>query len=301
MHNLIALTLTLTVPLALGALCGTVSERCGVIMLGVEGMMLIGAFCAVLGSYATGSAWMGVLLALLSGALLGFLYCLLCVRFRAHQSVIGVGLNMLASGITTVLLKAIWGQEGMSDFVATVQPVRIPFLKDIPVLNTLFYEQSPYFYMMLLCVAGVWVFFYRSRQGLRFRAIGDHPLAVRTAGINVNRYRYIGLTAAGMMAALGGSFLSVAYGNLFVADMVSGRGFMALAASIFGGWTPQGCLLASMVFAFAQALSYNMSGVDIPIYFVQMIPYVTTLLILMITGRHVHGPEALGQLVDEHN
>ena len=267
-------------------------------MLGVEGMMLIGAFCAVFGSYATGEPWLGVLLALAVGALLGFLYCLFCLKFKAHQSVIGVGLNLLASGITRVLLKAVWGQEGMSDFVATVPTVRIPALEHVPVLNVLLYEQSVYFYATPLIVAGVWYFFYRSKQGLRYRAIGDHPLAVRTVGVDVNRYRYVGLTAAGMLAALGGSFLSISYNNLFVADMVSGRGFMALAASIFGGWTPQGCLFASMVFAFFQALSYNMSNIENPIYFIQMVPYVSTLVILMFTGRKVRGPEALGKLID---
>lgn len=298
MSNIIGLTLTLTIPLTLGALCGTISERGGIIMLGVEGMMLIGAFCGVFGSYFTGMPWVGVLLALAAGALMGYLYCLFCLKFKAHQSVIGVGLNLLAGGLTKVLLKAVWGQEGMSDFVATVKPLRIAFLKDVPVLNVLFYEQSPYFYFMILSVAAVWFVFYKTGPGLRYRAIGDFPLAVRSAGIDVNRYRYIALTIAGMLAALGGSFLSIAYNNLFVADMVSGRGFMALAASIFGGWTPLGCLLASMVFAFAQAISYSISGIDIPIYFIQMVPYVTTLLILIVTGRRVRGPEALGKLID---
>lgn len=294
MINILSLTLTLTIPITLGALCGTISERGGVIMLGVEGMMLIGAFCAVLGSYVTGSAWLGVLFALAVGALMGFLYCLLCLRFKAHQSVIGVGLNLFASGITRVLLKAVWQQEGMSTFVNTIGKLRLRGLSGIPILG----DQSVFFYIMLGIVALTWFMFYRTKYGLRFRAIGDHPLAVQTVGVNVNRYRYVALTIAGMLAALGGSFLSVDYNNLFVADMVSGRGFMALAASIFGGWTPIGCLWASAVFAFSQALSYNMSNIPISIYFVQMLPYVTTLLILMITGRRVRGPEALGTLVE---
>ena len=294
MINILSLTLTLTIPITLGALYGTISERGGIIMLGVEGMMLIGAFCAVLGSYATGSAWLGVLFALAVGALMGFLYCLLCLRFKAHQSVIGVGLNLFASGITRVLLKAVWQQEGMSTFVNTIGKLRLPVLSDVPILC----DQSVFFYIMLGIVALTWFMFYHTKYGLRYRAIGDHPLAVQTVGVNVNRYRYVALTIAGMLAALGGSFLSVDYNNLFVADMVSGRGFMALAASIFGGWTPIGCLWASAVFAFSQAVSYNMSNISISIYFVQMLPYVTTLLILMITGRRVRGPEALGTLVE---
>ncbi len=298
MSTIISLMLKLSVPIVLGALCGTISERGGVIMLGVEGMMLFGAFAAVCGAYFTGSAWIGLIFAVLTGALLGFLYCLFCLKFRGHQSVIGVGLNMLASGLTQVFLKSIWGQEGMSDFITPIANWKIPFLSKVPVLNVLFADQTPYFYFMIIIVAAVWFVFYKTKVGLRYRAIGDHPLAVKTVGVNVNRYRYIGLTIAGALAALGGSFLSIAYNNLFVADMTAGRGFMALGASIFGGWTPLGCLFASMAFAFAQALSYTMTNINIPIYFIQMIPYVTTILILMVTGRRAHGPEALGKLVD---
>lgn len=298
MNTIISLTLKLSIPIVLGALCGTISERGGVIMLGVEGMMLFGAFTAVCGTYFTSNPWIGMLSALLIGALLGYLYCLFCLKFKAHQSVIGVGLNMLASGLTQVFLKAIWGQEGMSDFITPIANWKIPFLENVPILNVMFYDQSPYFYFMLIIVLAVWFVFYKTKIGLRYRAIGDHPLAVRTAGIDVNRYRYIGLTISGALASLGGSFLSIAYNNLFVADMTAGRGFMALGASIFGGWTPLGCLFASLAFAFAQALSYTMTNINIPIYFIQMIPYVTTILILMVTGRRAHGPEALGKLVD---
>jgi len=298
MNSIIALTLKLTIPITLGALCGTISERGGVIMLGVEGMMLFGSFFAVLGSYISGSAWVGLLFAILSGAVLGWLYCLFCLKFKAHQSVIGVGLNMLASGLTQVLLKAVWGREGMSDFVSTIPAIRIPFLSNVPILGAFFSDQTPFFYFTLITVAFVWFVFYKSKYGLRYRAIGDHPLAVRTMGVDVNRYRYVALTFAGVLASIGGAFLSISYNNLFVADMVAGRGFMALGASIFGGWTPLGCLFASTAFAFAQAVSYTMTNTSIPIYFIQMIPYVTTILILMVTGRRVHGPEALGRLVD---
>lgn len=298
MTTVLSLTLKLSVPIVLGALCGTISERAGVIMLGVEGMMLFGAFFAVFGTFLTGNPWLGMMLAIIVGAILGWLYCLFCLKFKGHQSVIGVGLNMLASGLTQVLLKSIWGREGMSDFIPTISNWKIPALQSVPVLNAIFSDQSPYFYMMIIIVISVWFVFYKTKIGLRYRAIGDHPLAVKTVGINVNKYRYVGLTIAGMLASLGGSFLSISYNNLFVADMVAGRGFMALGASIFGGWTPLGCLFASMVFAFAQALSYTISDVSIPIYFIQMIPYVTTIIILMFTGRTVHGPEALGKLVD---
>lgn len=295
--NFLSLAVQLSIPIVLGALCGTIAERGGVIMLGVEGMMLIGAFCGALGSFVAGNPWMGVLLALAAGALLGLVYCLFCVRFRAHQSVVGVGMNLLASGLTAVLLKAVWGQEGMGGFVPTVPNLSLPFLAGVPGLRALD-GQSPYLLFMLLSVALVWTLFYRTKIGLRYRAIGDQPLAVRAAGVNVNRFRYAALAAAGMLAALGGSYLSISYNNLFVSDMVAGRGFMALAASIFGGWTPLGCLFASFVFAFAQAVRFYLSDLGISQYFIQMIPYVSTLLILLFTGKSARMPEALGKLVD---
>lgn len=295
--NLIALTLLLSVPIVLGALSGTISERGGVIMLGVEGIMLFGAFFGALGSHIFNSAWLGMLLSIVMGMLFGLLYALFCIKFKAHQSVVGVGFNLLATGLTAVLLKGVWGNEGMSDFVKTIPNIKIETLKDVPVLKIFFYNQSPYFYIMILMVILVWFVLYKTKFGLRYRAIGDNPVAVLTTGVNVNKYRYIGLMCAGALASLGGSFLSISYNNLFVAGMVSGRGFMALAASIFGGWTPIGGLLASLVFALAQAISYTYANIPIPIYFIQMLPYVSTILILMVTARRVRGPEALGQLV----
>lgn len=295
--NLVSLTLLLSIPIVLGALSGTISERGGVIMLGVEGMMLFGAFFGALGSYIFQNPWLGMLLAIVVGGILGFIYALFCLRFKAHQSVVGVGFNLLASGLTAVLLRGVWNNEGMSDFVQTVPNVKINFLKNVPVVNILFYNMSPYFFIMILAVLLTWFVFYKTKFGLRYRAIGDQPVAVLTTGVNVNKYRYIGLIIAGMLASLGGSFLSISYNNLFVADMVAGRGFMALAASIFGGWTPFGALFASLSFAFAQSLSFTFANINIPIYFIQMIPYVSTILILMFTARRVRGPEALGQLI----
>ena len=296
-ENFLSLVIRLSIPIVLGALCGTIAERGGIIMLGVEGMMLTGAFCGALGSYISGNPWVGVMLALASGAFLGLAYCLFCIRFRAHQSVVGVGMNLLASGLTAVLLKAVWKQEGMGSFVPTVPDLRLSFLKQVPIIGILD-GQSPYLLLMLLSVGLTWLVFYRTKIGLRYRAIGDHPVAVRSAGVSVKRYRYGALAVAGMLAALGGSYLSISYNNLFVSDMIAGRGFMALAASIFGGWTPLGCLLASLVFAFAQAGRFYLSDVAISPYFIQMIPYVSTLLILMLTGKTARMPEGLGKLAE---
>lgn len=298
LNHFLALMLQLSVPIVLGALCGTIAERGGIILLGVEGMMLVGAFAGVAGSFFTGSAFAGVLASIAVGALIGWMYALFCLKWKAHQSVVGVGINLFASGMTAVLLKAIWHKEGMSDPVAAVPSLTVPVLCDIPVLGALFKGQSPYLYVMFVIVAAVWILFYKTKYGLRYRAIGDQPHAVQTAGVPVNRYRYIAMMAAGAIAGLAGSYLSLSQNNLFVTDMTAGRGFMGLAANIFGGWQPLGSLGAGMVFAVAQAARFYLTDLAIPSQIVQMLPYIITLLLLLFVGKRVKGPEALGTLVD---
>lgn len=298
LNNFLALMLQLSVPIVLGALCGTIAERGGVILLGVEGMMLIGAFAGVAGSFFTGSAIAGVLLSAAAGAVIGLIYAMFCLKWKAHQSVVGVGVNLFASGITAVLLKSIWHTEGMSDPVEAVSSLTVPVLCNIPVIGALFKEQSPYLYVMFFLVAAVWILFYKTKYGLRYRAIGDQPHAVQTAGVPVKRYRYIAMMAAGAIAGLAGSYLSLSQNNLFVTDMTAGRGFMGLAANIFGGWQPAGSLGAGMVFAVAQAARFYLTDFAIPSQIVQMLPYVITLLILLFVGKLVKGPEALGELTD---
>ena len=241
-NNFLALTLQLSVPIILGALCGTIAERGGVVMLGVEGMMLIGSFAGAVGSYFTGSALAGAVISVVLGAVMGWIYGLFCLKWKAQQSVVGVGVNLFASGITAVMLKAIWNTEGMSGSVPSISNITVPGLCKVPVLGAFFSEQSPYLYLTLLITLGVWVVFYKTKYGLRYRAIGDQPFAVQTAGVDVNRYRYVAMMTAGAIAGLGGSYLSISQNNLFVIDMVAGRGFMGLAANIFGGWQPLGSL-----------------------------------------------------------
>ena len=272
LNNFIGLTLQLSVPIVLGALCGTIAERGGIILLGVEGIMLVGAFAGVLGSYATGWALAGVVLSLVLGGLIGWFYALFCLKWKAHQSVVGVGINLFASGITAVMLKAVWQTEGMSESVASIPNLTIPGLSGIPVLGALFKEQSPYLYAMFLIVAGVWVVFYKTKFGLRYRAMGDQPYAVQTAGVPVNRYRYTAMILAGSIAGL--------------------------AANIFGGWQPLGSMGAGMIFAIAQAARFYLTDLSIPSQFVQMLPYAVTLVVLLFVGKRVKGPEALGKLVD---
>lgn len=295
------LAVQLSIPIALGALCGTIAERSGIILLGVEGLMLIGAFAGVVGIHLTGIPWMGVLFSLIVGGVVGYIYGLFVIKFKAQQSVVGVGINLLGSGITAVLLKVIWDAEGMSTPVATVPNITIPLLNRIPFIGRLFNNQSPYLYIMLLIVWATWIFLYKSKYGLRLRAMGENPHAVQTAGVKVNKYRYYAMIVSGSIAGLAGSFLSISQNNLFVTNMVAGRGFMGLAANIFGGWSPLGSLGASFIFSIAQAIRFQLVDYQIPTHLISMLPYVTTLVVLLIVGlrsKSPTAPEGLGKLVD---
>ncbi|MDD7267836.1 MAG: ABC transporter permease [Lachnospiraceae bacterium] len=287
--------LRMAIPLTLGSIGGVLSERCGIINLGIEGMMLAGAFGAVLGTHIFGSPWMGVLCAVIVGGGFGWLHAVLCVKFKTNQSVSGVGINILAAGLTVVLCRAVWQSDGLSGPVTALGAVTIPGMSAIPLVGALFSGQSPYLYMTIFIVIVSWYVMYRTKIGLRLRTIGDHPKAAAAAGINVKKYRYTSVILCGMLCGLGGSYLSIVQSNLFVKDMVAGRGFMALAATIFGGWNPAGSFLASLLFAFAQALRINLE-LDIPEQFLQMLPYMLTLFVLMGVGRKVKGPRAAGDI-----
>lgn len=293
--EMILSTLRMAIPLVLASVGGTLCERSGIINLGIEGMMLSGAFGAVFGTHLTGSPWFGVLFALLVGGMFGILHAVMCVQFKTNQSVSGIGINVLVSGLTIVLTRAVWKSDGMSGQVEKLPSFSVPVLKDLPVLGALFTKQSPYLLMTALIVAGAWFVMYRTKAGLRLRSIGDHPQAAETVGINVSKYRYVAVTVCGMLCGLGGGYLSIVQSNLFVKDMVAGRGFMALAAMILGGWNPVGALLASIVFAFAQALRINLK-VQIPNQLMLMLPYFITLLVLIFFGRRVKGPQASGNI-----
>ena len=294
--SLIPLTIRLAIPITLAAIGGTFSERSGVINIGLEGMMLMGAFGGVYGTYLSGNPWVGVFTALIMGALTGGIHAILSVKFKANQVVIGVGINMLAMGFTTVMTRAIWGTEGMSSQVKGIQEITIPLLNKIPVIGGIFTKQTPYLYLTFLIIFVGWYLMYKTKIGLRLRSIGDNPKAAKTAGVSIEKYRYFFVTLSGILSGLGGAYLSLVQNNLFVQNMTAGRGFIALAANIFGGWNPLGSFFASMIFAFAQAIRFNMFEVNIPNQFIQILPYLATLIILVGFSRKTRAPEALGEI-----
>ena len=275
--EMLASTIRMAIPLILASIGGTICERSGIVNLGLEGMMLAGAFGGVLGTFLFGNPWLGVLTAVLVGGLLGLGHATLCVKYKTNQSVSGIGINILVSGLTIVLTRAIWNSDGMSGQVEKLG------------------NPNSYVVITVLVVAVAWFIMYRTKIGLRLRAIGDQPHAAETVGIHVSRYRYACVTICGMLCGLAGAYLSIVQSNLFVKEMVAGRGYMALAAMILGAWNPVGALAASLVFAFAQALRMNLQ-IEIPSQLMLMLPYALTLIVLMTFGRNAKGPQSAGKI-----
>lgn len=290
-----------SVPLILGALSGILCERSGIINIGIEGMMLAGAFGAFFFKVQTNS-WpllaslmVGVLAALLVGGLMGFLHALFSIRYRMDQIISGTVIIVLATGITSYLFDRDAVAQGKFG------EIRIPLLADIPVIGNVLFNNPPITYLALILVVVLHVAIFYTRWGLRTRAVGEHPSAADTVGINVNRFRYLNTTLGGMLAGLAGGFLVLEAVGQFQEGMTAGRGFIALAAMIFGNWNPFGALAAALLFGYTQALQNELllAGVTtIPRQFVSMLPYVVTIVAVAGFVGRVRPPAAEGKVYE---
>ena len=287
--SLIWSTIRLATPLILAALGGLFSERSGVINIALEGMMLAGAFTAAAVTYSTGSPWVGLLAALGAGVAIASIHAVACIRYRADQVVVGTALNILMIGLPGFLSGAFFLSSGSTPQLAISQLIpRAPIV------------------MAFALVPMTWYTLYRTPFGLRLRAVGENPEAADAAGIRVGQIRYIGVLVSGALAATGGAYLSIGQSSLFTRNMTSGRGFIALAALIFGKWRPVQTLLACLFFGFTEALTIQMQGVvklpsgaDIPVQFIQMVPYVLTIVVLAGFIGHARPPRALGRAYEK--
>ena len=279
--GLFAAALRMATPIAYASLGGIFSERVGVINIGLEGIMLTSAFTGVAVSHYTGNPWLGVLAALLVGGLLGFFHAILTVKFVGDQIVSGTGINIFAMGFTAYMSQVIWGSRGASSSVRGLAPVSIPLLKDLPIIGKILGTHTPLVYVMVLATMLSYVVLFRTPWGLRIRAVGEHPTAAETAGIDVLRMKYICVTVSGMLAGLGGAFLSLGHLKLFAWGMTGGRGFIAMAAMIFGKWMPFGAFGASLLFGLADALQMRLQALGLlPPQIILTIPYVLTVAVL---------------------
>lgn len=289
--SLLLSTIRLATPLTLAALGGLYSERSGVINIALEGLMLAGAFTAAAMTFYAGSVWIGVLCAIAAGAVVAAVLAAACIRFRANQVVAGTAINILLLGLPAVLSGALFLSSG-----STPQLPRELLLPEVAGSGV-----SVMSVVALVLVAATWYVLYRTPFGLRLRAVGEHPEAADAAGIRVNRIRYAGVLISGVLAALGGAYLSIGQSSLFTRNMSAGRGFIALAALIFGKWRPVQTMLACLLFGFADAMTIQMQGVaklpsgeDIPVQFIQIIPYVVTMVVLAGFIGRSRAPRALG-------
>ena len=275
---------------------GMFSERSGVVNIALEGLMLIAAFAGVAGAFLSGSAWIGLGFALAAGLLFALIHALMCVTFEADQIISGTAINLLALGGTGFLMVEVFGQGGTSPRVDQFGAVGIPLLANIPIIGQAFFDQSLLVYLMYLLIPVTFFVVFRTPFGLRLRATGEVPEAVDTAGVSVYRMRYYGVALSGLLAALGGAYLSMGLLSAFTENMTGGRGFIALAALIFGRWNPLGAAGAALLFGFAQAITFRAGGQEvIPIEFLQMLPYILTIVVLAGFGGRAIAPAAIGK------
>ena len=308
---MLASTLRVSTPLIFCALAGLLSERAGVVDIGLEGKMLFAAFIAGASGAAFGSTTLALVLAMAVATALAWMHGLACVSHRGDQVVSGVAINIIASGMTMVLGIAWFAQGGQTPPVSTsvrIQPLfpgTADALRSIPVLGSLIGEgllsHNALVYLALLLVPATWWLLFKTRFGLRLRAVGENPQMVDAAGVSVVRLRYAALTLNGMLCGLAGSYLVLAQSASFSSNMTAGRGFMALAALIFGRWHPVGALWACLLFGFLDAAAIRLQGVrlpgigEVPVQVIQALPYVLTVVLLAgFIGKAV-APQALGK------
>ncbi|WNB84993.1 ABC transporter permease [Cellulomonas sp. ATA003] len=296
--RLVGGSVLLAVPIVFGALGGVIGERVGVVNIAIEGQLLAGAFCAAVAASLTDSAVVGLVAAVLAGALVALVLGLFTITYRVNQVIVGVVLNVLVIGLTSFLYSQVL-VPAAADLNQTERftPLAIPVLSNIPVLGPALFEQSVLVYLMYLAVPAVWFAMFRTRWGLRLRAVGEHPKAADTVGIKVERTRYRTLAIAGGIVGIGGAFYTVVSVSSFGKEMTAGAGFIALAAVIFGKWDPVRAALAALLFGFASNLEGALSvvGAPVPSQFMLMLPYVVTILAVAgLVGRS-RPPAASGQ------
>ncbi len=291
-------SLLLAVPLVFGSLSGVLCERAGVINIAIEGHLLAGAFLSAVVASLTNNLWAGLLAAPLAGLLVAMLLALFTIKYFVDQIIVGVVLNVLVIGVTGFLYGRLlvpyqdtWNTPG------TFSPYKIPLLGDIPVLGPVLFNQSVIVYLMYVVVTVVHVALFKTRYGLRVRAVGEHPAAADTVGIRVNVVRARNVLIGGLVAGLGGAFFTLGSVGAFGKEMTAGKGFIALAAMIFGRWTPLGALAAALLFGFADNLQSVLSiiGTPIPSEFMLMAPYLATIFAVAGLVGRVRAPAADGK------
>jgi general nucleoside transport system permease protein len=296
--SVLASTLRIATPVLLAALGELVTEKAGVLNMGVEGMMLTGAFVGYFVTLNSGSLWLGVGAAMLAGAALSLIMAVMGVTLKLNQTVIGLGMNLLASGLTFY-----WYRVTSQEIGAVAPPkvdvfrvIKLPLLSDIPYLGEILFSQRSLTYIAFLMVPVVWFFLYRTKYGMALRGIGENPRAVDTKGLSVWKYQYLAVFFGGAMAGAGGAFLPLGSTALFVTEITAGRGWLAIVLVIAGNWLPWRVMIAALIFAFLDAFQLQMQGlgVKIPFQVLLALPYIAAIVAMMSARARSQAPTALG-------
>jgi len=283
---LFASSLRMTTPVLYATLGGIFCSEAGVLNVGLEGLMLIGAFFGVVGSVTLGSAWGGLLVAVIASFLLSLAFAAVHLEWGADEMIVGLALNILGYGLTTYLLLVIFDVSGYysSPDIVGFTLLRFSLLDGLPVIGPILSGHFALVYLGFVAVAATYFFLYKTPWGFRLRSVGENPEAAEAVGINLRRMKYAGVLIGGMLCGCGGAFLSLAHLNLFSEDMTAGRGFLALAAVNFGERKPLKCLAAALIFGFADALAIRLQRFGLPSQLVLMLPYIATVVILALSA-----------------
>jgi len=296
--TLLQATLAGSIPLILGALAGCMGERAGVINIAIEGQLLLGAFMAAIVASTVGVVWLGLIGGSLAGGLVGLVLAAFAIRFFVDQIILGVVLNLLISGITGFLYDRLMQPNAQTyNSASTFSTLKIPGLGDIPIIGPIFFDSTIFLYITYVAIILVQIGLFSTRWGLRVRAVGEHPTAADTVGINVLGIRYRNLVLGGLLAGIGGAYLTIGSVGTFSKDMSSGLGYIALAAMIFGRWTPLGATAAALLFGFATALGNFLGTITVPISpaLLAMAPYAATIVAVAGLVGRVRAPAADGR------
>ncbi|SCE75480.1 ABC transporter permease [Micromonospora mirobrigensis] len=295
--NIVRGTFILALPLIFGSLAGVLCERSGVVNVAIEGQLLMGAFSGALFGSITGSVWVGLVAAAIGGAFISLLLAVFAIRYLVDQVVMGIVLNLLAVGVTGFLYERLMQTDAQKyNSAPRFSNWEIPLLKDIPLIGPALFRGNIFLYLGLLLVLVIHIALFRTRWGLRTRSVGEHPTAADTLGVKVLRLRYRNVLMAGLVAGVGGASYTLALYS-FTKNMIGGKGFIALAALIFGRWSPTGALLAALFFGFADQLATYLGaiGSSIPSQFLAMLPYLATILAVAGLVGRVRAPAADGK------
>jgi general nucleoside transport system permease protein len=295
--NLMQQSFAQSIPLVLGALCGCMCERSGVINIAIEGQLLMGAFTGAIVASGVGSLTLGLISGSLAGGLLGLLLAVFAIAFLVDQIILGVVLNVLALGLTGFLYDRLMVPNADLNSGNTFNAIKIPVLGDIPIIGPIFFDSTIFLYITYALIIVIQIGLFRTRWGLRVRAVGEHPTAADTVGIKVLWTRYRNVVLGGMVAGIGGAYLTIGSVGFFNKDISSGYGFIALAAMIFGRWTPLGSVGAALLFGFAATLAIVLSSLNVPLdsNILQMTPYLATIIAVAGLVGKVRAPAADGK------